>query len=191
MADYSTASAVVAPPTFQQPQPFQSAQHQRAPWSSTQQPAYHKPVPYTPMASGTTTPANVSPTSPRTSSHLQHAKQLRPPKMPMYVPAVLRPTEKPARQSPPKANDSAVDSPEASFGSAIRRSTRTSIDSGVGTIASEESSEVDLGPVTGPPSRNHWKVRLSRISYVSCASISRMPAPIGLSRALYYSSPVW
>ncbi|KAF2488332.1 FYVE-domain-containing protein, partial [Lophium mytilinum] len=104
------------------------------------------------------TPANVSPTSPRTTNvHPNHARQLRPPKLPMYVPAVLRPTEKPSRQSPPKTGESGIDSAESSFGSVVRRATGDSVNSVGGTVSSEESNIEGKGPVTGPPSRNHWQ----------------------------------
>src|SRR3954454_15908334 len=59
-----------------------------------------------PINSATATPSNTSPTSPRAGvpPHLSaHTRQLRPPKSPLYVPAVLRPTDPPkrtARQSP-------------------------------------------------------------------------------------------
>src|SRR6187402_1854884 len=71
-----------------------------------------------PINSATATPHNASPTSPRASApaHLPaHTRQLRPPKSPLYVPAVLRPTDPPrrvTRQSPltpPHSNDNSFD----------------------------------------------------------------------------------
>ncbi|OCK94934.1 FYVE-domain-containing protein [Cenococcum geophilum 1.58] len=138
-ADFSTAPAVVSPPAFQQ--------H-----------AYKTSAPYTPMTSGTTTPANVSPTSPRNTSNLSTLHlHMRPPKSPLYVPAVLRPTEKPARQSPPKNADSGLDSADSSWSASGRRATGDSLESGISRVVTEEWNEEIQGPVTGPPSRNHWK----------------------------------
>jgi hypothetical protein len=70
----------------------------------------------------------------------------------MYVPAVLRPTEKPARQSPPKRGGQPTvtdqeDTEEVEGDtSSVRR------------VVTEEWNETRLGEVMGPPSRNHWKV---------------------------------
>ncbi|OJJ45834.1 hypothetical protein ASPZODRAFT_133698 [Penicilliopsis zonata CBS 506.65] len=48
------------------------------------------------------TTANNSPTSPQLTHALPlQSRQLRPPKAPLYVPAALRPTERPQRTSPP------------------------------------------------------------------------------------------
>ncbi|GME25143.1 FYVE-type zinc finger-containing protein [Neofusicoccum parvum] len=112
--------------------------------------------PYSPTNSGTATPTNVSPT--QIPHHLAvHTRQLRPPKCPMYVPAALRPTERPQRSSPPKGSDpmSPVERTSTSF---ARRGTADSFGSTyseIQRIASDEGSAI--GPVTGPPSRNHWK----------------------------------
>lgn len=68
--------------------------------------------PYKPaLNTAPATPTHVSPTSPRTPSTPTSGfsalnfpnRQLRQPKSPLYVPAVLRPTEKPLRHSPPRA----------------------------------------------------------------------------------------
>ena len=61
---------------------------------------------------------SASPTSPRMNDYLQHTapnpyKQLRPLKSPLYVPAVLRPTEhfpKPSLMTPPKSLHGSLDS---------------------------------------------------------------------------------
>jgi hypothetical protein len=74
----------------------------------------------------------------------------------MYVPAVLRPTEKPARQSPPKGGIE-YGSPESDVD--VGGSERPAgIVPGLTRIVTEEWNEEVLGPVTGAPSRNHWKV---------------------------------
>lgn len=120
--------------------------------------------PYSPTHSGNATPTNVSPT--QIPQHMSsHSRQLRPPKCPMYVPAALRPTERPQRSSPPKGSEysSPVESTSTSF---ARRGTADSFGSTyseIQRISSDEGSAI--GPVTGPPSRNHWKVRY--FSFVS------------------------
>jgi hypothetical protein len=122
------------------------------------------PQPYTsqaqltPPSSSETIPHVASPISPRTSwnvpQHLQmQTRQIRQPKGPMYVPAVLRPTEKPVRQSPPKYG-----SPE-SFDESSGAERPAGIVPGLSRIVTEEWNEEIMGAVTGAPSRNHWKVR--------------------------------
>ncbi|EON62194.1 hypothetical protein W97_01414 [Coniosporium apollinis CBS 100218] len=138
-AGFATAPSVVSPPTFQQ--------HYQA---AAQYP--------TPLNSGPASPADLSPTSPRTippPSHLPiHTRQLRPPKSPLYVPAVLRPTEKPVRSSPPKTGSS---SGLASPGGLSRRDTGWSFDADVSRIRTEEWNRESWGPIEGPPTRNHWQ----------------------------------
>ena len=120
---------------------------------------------YTPPASASCTPLNTSPTSPRISwnlpPHLQpRVTQIRPPKSPMYVPAVLRPTEKPARHSPPKhSQPTKYGSPESLVDASSQAQTSTGPVPGVARIVTEEWNEEALGAVTGRPSRDHWKVR--------------------------------
>ncbi|KKZ67445.1 hypothetical protein EMCG_06896 [[Emmonsia] crescens] len=122
-----------------------------------------------PVHSATVTPANNSPTSPRLQNaqlhqlHLQ-SRQLRPPKSPLYVPAVLRPTEratKPAPPTPPRSVhgslDGLDDQPE-SAGPITRRSTFESVKSVVSKRAEDEwLKDENLGEVTGSPTREHWK----------------------------------
>jgi hypothetical protein len=107
--------------------------------------------------------SSMSPASPRMQGYLQqHApnptKQLRPLKSPLYVPAALRPTEHFCNSSPmtpPKSLHGSLDSlqeheqsssPEAQDGL------------GFGAFDPEWAHEEDLGEVTGPPTREHWKV---------------------------------
>lgn len=153
--DFSTATLV------SQPAPYQHH-------------GYKNSATYTPMASNT--PMNSSPTSPRSTSHLSahpnYVPQIRPPKAAIYVPAALRKTEKPGRQSPPKI-DSAVDSPNSSWGSGGGFGQTA----GDGTptlprIATEDLNsiygDIPLSPVTGPITRNHWQVRKTYFYFLYC-----------------------
>ncbi|KAF2194629.1 hypothetical protein K469DRAFT_725896 [Zopfia rhizophila CBS 207.26] len=158
--DFSTA------PGVPQPAPYQHH-------------AYKTSTHYSPMGSGANTPANISPTSPRTVANPptlpNHAPQIRPMKPPIYVPAALRRTEKPGRQSPPKV-DSAVDSADSSWstGAGFRQTTGDSVDSGISRIVTEElNNDVPLSPITGPITRNHWQPDNS--TNVCTASACQMP----------------
>lgn len=130
-----------------------------------QQHAYKRSATYTPIDSGMTTPTNVSPTSPRSSTlpiH-NHAPQIRRPKNPIYVPAALRRTELPSRQSPPKV-DSVMDSPNGSWGSGPGCAPVAGDGSAsLPMIATEDLNtiynDMPLTPVAGPITRNHWAVR--------------------------------
>jgi len=118
---------------------------------------------YSPINSATATPSNVSPTSTHTATtlsqlHLQ-SRQLRPPKTPLYVPAVLRPTEKPVRHSPPKHGGRSHLEGDALGDIRSRHGPNGSIGSTISRIVSDEWNDDALGAVTGPPTRNHWKVR--------------------------------
>lgn len=121
-----------------------------------------------PVNSATATPNNASPTSPRASlpsSHLPaQIRQLRPPKSPLYVPAVLRPTDPPKRVSrqspmtPPQSKSNSWDDLEDAR-TLSRRSTGDSGKFGLGGIIEAEWSAEGLGKVTAAPTRQHWKVR--------------------------------
>lgn len=110
------------------------------------------------------TPNNASPTSPRSGlpHYLQNTRQLRPPKSPLYVPAVLRPTDPPKRAmkpsllTPPQSMHSSFDDLENAT-TLSRRSTGDSGKFGLGAIDESEWVE-ELGKVTALPTRNHWKV---------------------------------
>ncbi|KAF2120282.1 hypothetical protein BDV96DRAFT_642122 [Lophiotrema nucula] len=144
--DFSTATMVSQPAAYQ---------HH----------AYKTSAPYNPPASGSNTPVNSSPTSPRTVTHAKlcgpHAPQIRPQKNPIYVPAALRRTEKPSRQSPPK-NDSGVDIQSGSwpFGNGLARSNSDGVASPISRIATEDIASIyndtPLSPVSGPITKNHW-----------------------------------
>jgi hypothetical protein len=120
-----------------------------------------------PINSATATPNNASPTSPRVPPpvpHLPaHTRQLRPPKSPLYVPAVLRPTDPPrrvTRQSPltpPQSGNNSFDNLDNAR-TLSRRSTGDSGKFGLGAITEAEWSTEGLGKVTALPTREHWKV---------------------------------
>lgn len=100
----------------------------------------------------------------------------------MYVPAVLRPTEVPSRASPPKR----VDSPDGHSvlsghgedgggGSAGNSSLLARPKPVLRRMVTEEWLENSMGKVTGPPSRNHWKVRhvnIVLLNYTPCKVIT-------------------
>jgi hypothetical protein len=122
--------------------------------------------PISPINSATATPNNTSPTSPRTAlpAHLPaHTRQLRPPKSPLYVPAVLRPTDppkrvtKPSPLTPPQSMHNSFDDLENAR-TLSRRSTGDSGKFGLGAITEAEFSSEGLGKVTALPTREHWKV---------------------------------
>lgn len=121
----------------------------------------------TPQISPTATPNNASPTSPRAAipPHLSgNSRQLRPPKSPLYVPAVLRPTDPPrrvTRQSPltpPQSSNNSFDDFENAR-KLNRHSTGDSGKFGLGAITEAEWSTEGLAKVTALPTREHWKVR--------------------------------
>lgn len=120
-----------------------------------------------PSNSAVTTPSNNSPTSPNLTTASLHqlplqSRQLRPPKGPLYVPAALRPTERPQKSSPitpPRSVHGSLDSLEESAEPITRRSTMESKSSGISKVAEHEwLKNESLGEVTGLPTRDHWKV---------------------------------
>ncbi|RAL05537.1 FYVE zinc finger domain-containing protein [Aspergillus ibericus CBS 121593] len=119
-----------------------------------------------PGNSAETSPANNSPTSPRYQHFPLQSKQLRPLKGPLYVPAALRPMERPQKASspptPPRSVHGSLDSlNEGEVGVPVtRRSTMESYNSGpsVSKLAEDEWMKNEhLGEVTGLPTRDHWK----------------------------------
>ncbi|KAJ5642488.1 hypothetical protein N7490_006488 [Penicillium lividum] len=132
-----------------------------APGTANQISVYGQP---SPTNSNTTTPSNNSPTSPRLTTTALHqlplqSRQLRPPKGPLYVPAALRPTERPQKSSPitpPRSAHGSLDSLNEDSDEPIsRRSTMESKHSG---ISKHEWMKTEhLGLVTGLPTRDHWK----------------------------------
>jgi hypothetical protein len=142
-----------------------------APQPNPYQHNYKKSAQYTEysgMGSGANTPTHTSPPSPRTvanfPAHSQHAPPIRPLKTPIYVPAALRRTEKPGRQSPPKI-DSANHTPTGSFnasGSTSQVAGDVTPISPISRIATEDWNSIydnaPLSPVAGPITKNHWQV---------------------------------
>ncbi|PYI00367.1 hypothetical protein BO78DRAFT_44944 [Aspergillus sclerotiicarbonarius CBS 121057] len=119
-----------------------------------------------PVNSAETSPANNSPTSPRYQHFPLQSKQLRPLKGPLYVPAALRPMERPQKASspptPPRSVHGSLDSlNESEVGVPVsRRSTMESYNSApaVSKLAEDEWMKNEhLGEVTGLPTRDHWK----------------------------------
>ena len=123
-----------------------------------------------PINSATATPKGSSPTSPLT--HIAPStRQLRPLKSPMYVPAVLRPTDPPTRRknplTPPDSKSNSYDDLDDAR-SLKRRSTGDSGKFGLGEIQEVEDSIEGLGKVTGFPTREHWKVCLASSFAMLC-----------------------
>lgn len=123
--------------------------------------------------SGQSSPLNTnvdnSPTSPRLITAALHqlpmqCRQLRPPKSPLYVPAALRPTERPFKLSMPPSSRT-VHTPVDNFDETeptapiTRQSTDDSTRSAVSKQAEDSWMKTEqLGEVTGLPTRDHWKV---------------------------------
>ena len=139
-----------------------------------------------PVNSASATPLNVSPTSPRNPSQLPHfplhTRQLRPPKSPLYVPAVLRPTERPIKQTPltpPRSVHGSLDSLDGVEAGRMlsRRPTGESMTkAGLSRLVEgERIGESRVGTVTGLPTREHWKVsvHLECLRSSSCGLLLR------------------
>ncbi|KAL2271448.1 hypothetical protein VTJ83DRAFT_819 [Remersonia thermophila] len=110
-----------------------------------------------PISPFTTPGSSISPTAPKTYT---------PYNKPLYVPAVLRPTQFPSKEPPPRPKDEDEDEDAASvhsrpsssfmslgpFGRLSRRSTADT------TKSLASSWDLDEFPApTGPPTRAHWK----------------------------------
>lgn len=108
--------------------------------------------------------SSTSPTSPRMQDYIQqHApnpyKQLRPLKSPLYVPAALRPTEHfctPSPMTPPKSLHGSLDNLQEE--EAKTASPDTHLELGLDVFDPGWAQQEELGEVTGPPTRDHWKV---------------------------------
>jgi hypothetical protein len=118
-----------------------------------------------PADSATNSPNNASPTSPRSHTHLQYhvpgqVRQLRPMKSPLYVPAALRPTERPEKHTPmtpPKSLHGSLESLESGAleGHMSIQNRRVPLDL---VVENNWIADENLGDVTGEPTREHWKV---------------------------------
>ena len=108
--------------------------------------------------------SSASPTSPRMQDYIQqHApnpyKQLRRLKSPLYVPAALRPTEHfctPSPMTPPKSLQGSLD--DLQEDEARTASPDAHHDLALAAFDPDWAQEDELGEVTGPPTRDHWKV---------------------------------
>lgn len=131
---------------------------------------------FSPSETALNTPINQSPSSPEYPSNFSAlplaGRQLRPPKSPMYIPAALRPTEKPHRAAPltpPRSLHGSTESLERTGGSrpVSRRSTASGRKRiGLQGVAEDENTlhnaplddDDDYPPVEGMPTREHWKL---------------------------------
>jgi len=138
---------------------------------------------------------NVSPNSHTT---YLHARQMRQPKQPLYIPAVYRPTEvsmsRHSSLTPPRSANNSMDicnmdsvsftmpnSPPIS--PAEDMSSESSFtpwgQASISRVVTDEWNENALGIVTGAPTRNHWKVSRNMPVLFSDFS-SQSPAPCSL-----------
>lgn len=116
-----------------------------------------------PADSAPTSPNNTSPTSPRSHNYIQYhipgqIRQLRPMKSPLYVPAALRPTERPGKNrpmTPPRSLQGSLDSLEIRAADGNSNESRDAPSDLV--IENHWLADENLGDVTGEPTRAHWK----------------------------------
>ncbi|KAI4201132.1 MAG: hypothetical protein LQ350_003446 [Teloschistes chrysophthalmus] len=127
---------------------------------------------FSPSETALNTPVNQSPSSPEYPSNFSAlplaGRQLRPPKSPMYIPAALRPTEKPHRAAPltpPRSLHGSTESLERTIGSrpVSRRSTASGRKRiGLQEVAEDENAvhhaptddDEEYPPVEGMPTRS-------------------------------------
>lgn len=157
----------------------------------------------TPLSSATATPTNYSPILRSNSSSSTalpnltfQTRQLRPPKSPLYIPAVLRPTERPSRYSTisedPSSNATSPLTPPQSYGNSFdgieagilnftgpdgipRRFVGDDlIRCGVTRVVTDEWNEDLMEDVTGAPTQNHWKVRRIVSIPASCTKLTEL-----------------
>ena len=120
-----------------------------------------------PTTSATLTPSTPSPSSIHNNSagsQLPLAqRQIRPPKSPMYIPAALRPTDRPNRSTPltpPRSVHGSTDSLMKPVAGAVEASNKAAAKESQQTGPSaEEMQELskELPAVTAPPTHQHWK----------------------------------
>lgn len=150
---------------------------------------YNSSQAQSPFSSASATPSTLSPISPRGVSastspktHCQAPRQLRPPRVPTYVPAVLRPTDHPSRHrpskssssnsvstvvasagsspltTPPSSNENSFDGKEGQMSMEESLQKRFMASEGITRIVTDEWNDEGLECVTGAPTRDHWKV---------------------------------
>jgi hypothetical protein len=168
------ATAAAAPPAARFPAPAARDPPPAAasPWLASTSPST--------TSSATASPQPASPVQSRAPSwgvppHLQaQARQLRTRRSPLYVPAVLRPTEAPAGTSPPKKKEGGGGGGGGSPGDdGGLASEPESVVSPVSTtsirrMVTEEWNGESRSDVAGPPSRNHWKVSELHCPRLAC-----------------------
>jgi hypothetical protein len=135
-----------------------------------------------PTNSASNTPSNSSPASPQMSTATVNrpaqSRQIRPPKAPLYVPAVLRPTERPTKSQNPTAKDNSPITPPRSVHGSLdslnedpaladdQQMTIHTPRSAVSKVAEDAWKKGErLGEVTGVPTRDHWKVCLFSVCF--------------------------
>lgn len=147
---------------------FQQSQHQQPPPQWQQQPVlpiFAPPSAHQRSQSSSTQISPLSTSGSPNSPKAYHTRQIRP----LYMPAVLRPTEFPSKPLPTRTPRSENEDEEEdrtlksnssfiSLGSAFGRLSRRSTgDSGK---CVDGNWNLDMFPKpTGPPTRDHWKVR--------------------------------
>ncbi|KAL9583160.1 MAG: hypothetical protein Q9212_002865 [Teloschistes hypoglaucus] len=154
---------------------------------------------FSPSETALNTPVNQSPSSPEYPSNFSAlplaGRQLRPPKSPMYIPAALRPTEKPHRAAPltpPRSLHGSTESLERTIGSrpVSRRSTASGRKrKGLQEVAEDDNTphnasvddDEDYPPVEGMPTREHWKPDANAPILTSDA----LPPPFNLHQHQY------
>lgn len=121
---------------------------------------------FSPTATASQSPMNASPSSPNNESIFPHlplkGKNL---KSPLYIPAVLRPTERPYRSTPltpPRSMQGSTDSLDNR--AEPRPTSRHSMSSfrkrsqHLRQVSEDTAVPIDdLQPVNGPPTHDHWK----------------------------------
>lgn len=140
----------------------------------------HHPPLLTPSASNDGPAFNALHDGPRQGNGIPslplQARQTRPPAPSQYRPAVLRPTERPARHfplTPPQSSSNSLDSMRGAE-PPMPLSRQSTADSAIFDAMGEGRWLGDhaLGKVTGTPTRDHWKVssqsRLCLVWVVLC-----------------------
>ncbi|KAI9865485.1 MAG: hypothetical protein M1824_002224 [Vezdaea acicularis] len=140
-----------------------SPPQQYSPGTTSPQPSGFGSTQHTPPESGAAGQQPAGFDSLRGLSHLPpHARQLQPPRAPLYRPSVLRPTERPARPYPPTPPDSSNASLDSLNAAEARAMPRLFTTQSAGTPLTRVAEDDWLlsegqGQATGPPTKQHWK----------------------------------